>query len=282
MSDSCCLCLVQNVVQKYIGKIPLPRQQVPWLIAKYIIVKGCTNDINENVWFRFIVARVSLFTPFLCPSLPLSLFPFSLPSSLPSYCPLLTEPSIVQNTVYISYCPEANRRFKRQIKDLAQLLRRQRYTVFYDEFYSKREIRRYGGLDCWKERCISEAENVLVVCTPQYFDEDCMLSNPDLRQRITKSPLEVDCKLLRTVAYGRSSERLIPIILDRDRPQARSCLPIWMFSPPLFWPSGRNSLIRCIEGTPEYTIPEPRERIVIKPVIIDFPDAYKHNPRDMQ
>ena len=222
--------------------------------------------------------------PFLSPSLPssLSLFPFSLPSSLPSYCPLLTEPSIVHNTVYISYCPEANRRFKRQIKDLAQLLRRQRYTVFYDEFYTKREIRRYGGLDCWKERCILEAENILVVCTPQYFDEDCMLSNPDLRQRITKSPLEVDCKLLRTVAYGRSSERLIPIILDRDRPQARSCLPIWMFSPPLFWPSDCNRLIRCIEGIPEYTIPEPRERIEIKPQIIDFPEAYKHNPRDMQ
>ena len=212
--------------------------------------------------------------PFLCLFLSLSL-PLLPPSTQ-------TGPSIVPNTVYISYFPEGNRRFKRQIKDLAQLLRRQRYTVFYDEFYSKKEIRRYGGMDGWRERCILEAENILVVCTPQYLHEDCMLSNPELRQRITKSPLEVDCKLLRTVAYGHSSERLIPIILDRDRTQAQNCIPIWMLSPPLFWPSGRNSLIRCIEGIPEYSIPEPRERIEIKPQIINFPDAYKHNARDMQ
>ena len=72
----CCLCLVHHPSGSEISKMPLPRQQVPWLIAKYIIVKGCTNDISENVWFRFIVARVSLLTPFLRPSLPFSVPPF--------------------------------------------------------------------------------------------------------------------------------------------------------------------------------------------------------------
>jgi len=196
--------------------------------------------------------------------------------------------SVASNSVYISYYPEANRnffsnrKFRQQLTDLANLLRGQRYTVFFDEFCSKKEIRRYGGLNGWKEYHIQRAENILVVCTPKYLEEDTILSSPELRQRITNSPLDVDSKLLRDVAYGPKHERLIPLVLDRDRDQLRNCIPIWLSSPAHLWPSGRNRLIRCIEGIPEYQLPEPpKQRIILKPQVIDFPEAYNHNPRDM-
>lgn len=203
---------------------------------------------------------------------------------------LCTGTSVASNSVYISYYPEANRnflsfsnrKFRQQLTDLANLLRGQRYTVFFDEFCSKKEIRRYGGLNGWKEYHIQRAENILVVCTPKYLEEDTILSSPELRQRITNSPLDVDSKLLRDVAYGPKHERLIPLVLDRDRNQLRNCIPIWLSSPAHLWPSGRNRLIRCIEGIPEYQLPEPpKQRIVLKPQVIDFPEAYNHNPRDM-
>lgn len=200
------------------------------------------------------------------------------------FIPLYTGASVTNNSVYISYCPEvgvSGDRFKQKLTALANLLIGQRYPVYFDEFCSEKEIRRQGGLKGWKEYHILQAENILVVCTPKYLEELDILSNPDLRQQIPNSPLDVDSKLLRDVAYGPKPERLIPLVLDRDRNQLRNCIPVWLSSRVHLWPSGQEHLIRCIEGVPEYQLPKPRQRIELKPMPINFPEAYKHNPRDI-
>ena len=189
------------------------------------------------------------------------------------------QPTIQRNTVFISYYPES-KKHKQQVAALVQQLKAQGYIVFFDEL-CKRDIKKNGGLTRWKERCIEVAENIVVVCSPKYYREDLELSNSYSRPKLSKLKVAVDTHLLRNLAYSGGCGRLIPVVMGRDNPNV--CTPIWLQSVMIHhWPSQKLDLLHFIAGVPKFQMPPVVERIVLKPKVIDFPEAYKWDPYDME
>lgn len=162
------------------------------------------------------------------------------------------------------------------MKKLATYIQQKGFTVLFDDF-CKSEIKRHGGIDRWKERCIEKAENIIVVCTPKYYNEDQMLSDPNTR--VQRPQINVDSVLLRGIAFSHNRSRLIPVLLDRNR--ELDCVPTWIAAfTTHHWPAGKEDLLYCIADVPKYQAPEPVERIVLRPREINFPEVYNHNPYD--
>lgn len=183
-----------------------------------------------------------------------------------------------ERSVFISYCPESgltNRKFNNQLRRFAEFIQNQGYTLHFEP-NCQAQIRSYGGPVMWKESCIKKSKNILVVCTPEYFKEDSKATDGTSK---SVSKIEVDSRLLRQLAYSRNNiERIIPVILDSKKP-TRSQIPLWL--QPLVahsWPSGEADLVLCLEGLPKYVLPkvEPSRRKVIKPIVINFPQARRH------
>lgn len=184
------------------------------------------------------------------------------------------KPSRERNSVFISYCPESNRKFNAQLIKFAGVLRNQGYTVYFPPFCDH-EIRRCGGLDFWKEECIRKSEDIVVVCTPEYLQEDKRRNEG--KRRNTK--IEVDSRLLREIAYSSEHHRLIPVMLDQYKVCKMSNMPMWLQSAPVYkWPSSEEDLLFCLAKQSKFVIPPPTKRKVLKPIVIDFAEARKHNP----
>ena len=116
--------------------------------------------------------------------------------------------------------------------------------------------------------CIRKAETILVICTPDYFQDD----ENALMDRGT-SRIEVDRKLLRSVAYSSKCNRLIPVLLDEHK-NVRNCIPMFVQQfAPHFWPSKKQDLIYCIAGKSKFQLPEipAHEKKVVKPIVIQIP-----------
>lgn len=178
---------------------------------------------------------------------------------------------IKPNTVFISYYPESAEH-THHVASLAQQLKAQGYFVSFDEF-CKTEISKSGGLTRWKESCIQVAENIVVVCSPNYYREDLELSDYNRMCRVSELHVAVDTHLLRPLAYTRSGERLIPVVMGEDDPEV--CTPIWLWSHLIHrWPIDKRDLLRFIAGIPKFKLPPIVERITLRPTIIDFPEAY--------
>ena len=128
----------------------------------------------------------------------------------------------------------------------------------------------------WKEVCIKRSKNILVVCTPEYYKEDCKATDNSRRRSVSK--IEVESRLLRQLAYSQESSRIIPVVLDARKP-SRSQIPLWLM--PMVthtWPSGQADLDLCLRGLPRYVLPKVdlSKKKVIRPIVIDFPDARRH------
>ena len=195
-----------------------------------------------------------------------------------SFLPLDISPRTAPKTVFISYHPDESSQRKTQVNTLARQLQVQGFTVLYDGF-CKKEIKQHKGINRWKEWCIQQAENIVVVCSPKYYKEDNQLANPTLSRKLKKPQIEVDCHLLREVAYSSHGDRLIPVVIDGDQPN--NCVPIWLRSLMGYrWPSEKEDLVYCISGVPKYRSPPVVERIVLAPKEINFPEAYEWDPYD--
>ncbi len=188
--------------------------------------------------------------------------------------------SLDRNSVFISYCPESgltNRKFNNQLRRFAEFIQNQGFTLHFEP-NSQAEIRKYGGVLYWKEACIKRSKNIVVVCTPEYFKEDSKATESSSRRK-SVSKIEMDSRLLRQLAYSRSdNDRIVPVVLDSRRP-SRSQLPLWVQPLVLHsWPSRERDLALCLRDEPRYILPkvDPSKRKVIKPIVIDFPDARKH------
>ena len=181
-------------------------------------------------------------------------------------------------TFFISYYPES-KKHKQQVASLVQQLRAQGYTVFFDEL-CKQDIKKSGGLTRWKESCIHSADNIVVVCSPKYYREDEELSNVYApRRKLSKRHVAVDTHLLRDIAYSGGCGRLIPVVVGRDDP--RTCTPLWLQSHVIHrWPHDKVDLLRFITGTPKYELPPVVKKIDLKPLVINFPEAYDWDPYD--
>lgn len=165
------------------------------------------------------------------------------------------------------------------------MIRQQGYTVYFKPF-CEHEIRRFGGVNNWKEFYIQKCENIVVVCTPSYCNEDSKwISNSHRPQGMATtskpSKIEVDSRLLRQLAYSASErERLMPILLDCKN--ETDCVPIWLQSAQMHrFPSGKIDFLYCLKREPRFVVDDidPSEIIEIKPKVIKFPKHKKHNPR---
>ena len=171
-------------------------------------------------------------------------------------------------SVYISYypCPKDGKQVK-QLDNLTNFLRQYDYTVYYDK-YCATDIQQCGGLCLWQEKHIRKAETILVICTPEYYEDD---ENALMDRGASKIP--VDRKLLRSIAYGNRSERLIPVLLDEFK-NVRNCIPSFVQPFALhFWPSKDEDLMFSIAKKAKYQLPEvpAHERKVLKPIVIQVP-----------
>lgn len=182
-----------------------------------------------------------------------------------------------ENSVYVSFCPESgimNRKFNHHLRRFAEFLQNQQFTLHFEP-NCQAQIRSHGGVVNWKEACIKRSRNIIVVCTPEYYKEDCK-STDETRKDVSK--IEVDSRLLRQLAYSRDNDRIIPVFLDARKP-TRNQVPVWLQSLCKHsWPSGQEDLDLCLRGLPRFVLPkvDPSKRKVIKPIVIDFPDARKH------
>lgn len=181
-------------------------------------------------------------------------------------------------SVFISHypCPRDGEQAK-QLDDLTKYLRQYDYTVYYDK-YCARDIQQCGGINLWKEKHIRKAETILVICTPEYFedDENALMDRGD-------SKIPVDRKLLRSIAYSNKSERLIPVLLDEFK-NVRNCIPSFVQPFALhFWPSKDQDLMFSIAKMAKYQLPEipAHERKVLKPIVIPVSQR-KELPRPTQ
>jgi hypothetical protein len=184
----------------------------------------------------------------------------------------------VPKSIFISHypCPKDGEQAK-QLDDLTTYLRQYDYTVYYDK-YCARDIQQCGGINLWKEKHIRRAETILVICTPEYFEDD----ENALMER-GHSKIEVDRKLLRSIAYSNNSERLIPVLLDEFK-NVRNCIPTFIQPFALhFWPSKKQDLVYAIAKMAKYQLPEipAHERKVLKPIVIQVPRR-KELSRPMQ
>ena len=181
-------------------------------------------------------------------------------------------------SVYISHypCPKDGKQAK-QLDDLTTHLRQYGYNIYYDK-YCTRDIQQCGGLCLWQEKHIRKAETILVICTPEYFedDENALMKGSD-------SKIPVDRKLLRSISIGNRSERLIPVLLDEFK-NVRNCIPTFVQPFALhFWPSKDKDLMLAIAKKPKYQLPEipPDEIKVVESLVIQVPRR-RELPRPFQ
>ena len=189
-----------------------------------------------------------------------------------------TEPHFEPESVFISHypCPKDGEQ-ARQLEELTQYLRLYGYTVYYDKYYAT-EIQQCGGINLWKEKHIRKAETILVICTPEYFEDD----ENALMER-GHSKIEVDRKLLRDISYSPRSDRLIPVLLDQFK-NVRNCVPTFVQQFALhFWPSKKLDLQYSIAKMAKYQLPEipAHKKRVLKPTVIQVPPR-KEPPRPTQ
>lgn len=189
-------------------------------------------------------------------------------------------PEIIPKTVYISYLSEPGIfGIKPTLSKLADMIRHQGYTVYFKPLCDH-EIRRFGGVNNWKEFYIQRSENIIVVCTPSYCQEDSKWVSNSHSQRgmdSTSKPskIEVDSRLLRHLAYSVSErERLMPILLDCKNEPLTDCVPIWLQSAQVHrFPSEKIDFLFSLKREPRLVVAEidPSDIIEIKPKIIKPP-----------
>ena len=178
------------------------------------------------------------------------------------------KPRLVPRSVFISYCPEygeAGLKLHNKLRDLAETLNEYDYTIYYDK-YCTEGVRKCGGVDLWKEAHIRKSENILVICTPEYFQDDEMAL---MEQKDSK--IAVDRKLLRSIAYSSGQDRLLPVVLDEYK-NVRNCIPSFVQASQLhFWPSKKQDLMFCLARQSKYKLPEVLEKKVVQPIVIRVP-----------
>ena len=173
--------------------------------------------------------------------------------------------------MFISYCPESSRKFNSHLHKFAHVIRNQGYTVYFEPFCTH-EIRQCGGLNCWKEVCIKRSDDIVIICTPDYFKED-----QKMLERI-QSKIAVESHLLRQLAYSTEHTRLIPVVFDKVK-ICRNNMPMWLQSAILHkWPSCEDDLLFYLAKQSKWVVPAPTKKKVLKPIVIDFKEARKHNP----
>ena len=175
--------------------------------------------------------------------------------------------------MFISYCPQSGKKLCNTLMDLVTNLREYSYTVYYDELCEV-EVRKLGGLDMWKEAHIRRAENILVICTPEYYQDDYRALMENKRSRIA-----VDRKLLRAITYSDRHDRLIPVLLDEYK-NVGNCIPLFMQEFPLrFWPSETEDLMFCLARKAKFQLAEVRQTREVKSHVITIPPRPLHVPR---
>lgn len=167
-----------------------------------------------------------------------------------------------------------NRRFNQQLRLFAQFLQDQNFTVHFEP-NCQAHIQSCGGVVLWKEVCIRKSKNIVVICTPEYYKEDCKAI--DGTKKSTRSKIGVDSQYLRQLVFSPDNCRIVPVILDARKPSL-SQFPMWI--EPLVkysWPSCERDLVLCLEDLPRYILPkaDPKKRKIIKPIVINCPDFGK-------
>ena len=178
-------------------------------------------------------------------------------------------------TVYISYMPD--RAHKREVAQMTRLLAEAGFEVYSTE-PGLSVIRSLGkGADYWKEQCILKAENILVICSKKYYKEDHRLATEG-----SKSPIAVDRYLLRHLVYHGCSRRVIPVVTGvTSYSSCEGIVPQWMMPLARFhWPEQKMQLLRSLESMPEYEKPRVEQKIQVKPIQINFPEASNWNIDD--
>ncbi len=159
--------------------------------------------------------------------------------------------------------------FNSHLRKFADFIQNQGFTLHFEP-YCRSQIR--GDIGLWKEACIKKSKNIIVICTPEYFIEDSKAFNDSKKSH---SKLEIDGRLLRQIAYSKQNDRITPVVLDSKRP-SRNEVPFWLAPLVTYsWPSGQENLVLCLDGQPRYKLPKV-DRIVIKPIVINFPSQSRH------
>ena len=83
------------------------------------------------------------------------------------------------------------------------------------------------------------------------------------------SKIEVDRKLLQSIAYSNRRDQLIPVLLD-EYMNVRNCIPTFIQPFALhFWPSKKQDLVYAIAKMAKYQLPEipDHEKKVLKSIV---------------
>ncbi|KAL5510438.1 hypothetical protein EMCRGX_G005980 [Ephydatia muelleri] len=185
------------------------------------------------------------------------------------YMPLrMASSSPMPRSVYISHLPD--RAHKRAVADMTRHLTEAGFEAYSAESCRKGLRALMKGADYWREQCITKAESIVIVCTRKYFREDQRLA---LEGGGSRSPIGVDRYLLRHIAYHGGSRRIVPVVVE----MASSCedvVPVWAGPLACFrWPEQKMELLRSLASVPQYEKPRVEQKIHLKPIQINFPEA---------
>ena len=178
--------------------------------------------------------------------------------------------SPIPRSIYISFLPD--RAHKKAVTDMTSLMTDAGFVVYSAES-CKRGLRALvKGADYWREQCIIKAESVVVVCTKKYFREDQRLAQEGGGG--SRSPITVDRYLLRHMAYHGSARRIVPVVVETSSSSCEGVVPVWAGPLTCFrWPEQKMELLRGLASVPGYEKPRVEQRIHLKPIQINFPEA---------
>lgn len=187
------------------------------------------------------------------------------------YVPLrVASSNSIPRSVYISSVPD--RAHKREVANMMRTLTDAGFEVYSTDTCRRGLRALMRGADYWREQCILKAESIVVVCTKKYFKEDQMLATEG-----TRSSISVDRYLLRHIIYQGGSRRVVPVVMERSSTSSRceqGIVPLWLEPLARFhWPEQEMQLLRSLASVPEYEKPRVEQKIHLKPIQINFPEA---------
>ena len=140
-------------------------------------------------------------------------------------------------------------------------------------------------LSTWKQRHISIADSIIVVFNQEYrfaCERHCSDST-------VPSCVAVDIPCIERLAFFEGgASRIIPVTMDKCKNHCDQTslfnLPAWLTCSvsPIPFPSKQRDLLRCVQRVHEYTAPQPRELIEVKPKQLDYEEVMRQHQAKLE
>lgn len=183
-----------------------------------------------------------------------------------------TDISLSKNAAFISYYPDHYT--QSQIGLLAHKLREYGFDVDYASGRQMMDVD-------FKVTATQKAYNLIVLCSPKYYDEDRRLltqaQNPSPSAYAKPSMIAIDHKLLRRIYFKPGEDkRIVCVVLDQGGERCIHHVPDIYHGRPIHrFPSETMDLLQLLADVPKYSAPPPTPRLPITSKKIDYPNALR-------